>query len=81
MQYTLLQEHCAFISYPLWVGQEKNKNMMKEYIIKRMHDTKYKILTLATIDMQENKKRMWNQSSKFIENKSYHTKSMELPYK
>jgi hypothetical protein len=40
------------------VGQEKNKNMMKEYIIKRMHDTKYKILTLATIDMQENKKRM-----------------------
>jgi hypothetical protein len=23
MQYTLLQEHCAFISYPLRVGQEK----------------------------------------------------------
>lgn len=23
MQYTLLQEHCAFISYPLWVWQGK----------------------------------------------------------
>jgi hypothetical protein len=35
MQYTLLQENCAFISYPLWVGQEKNENAMKEYIIKK----------------------------------------------
>jgi hypothetical protein len=29
---------------------------MNEYKIKRMHNTKYKILTLATIDMQENKR-------------------------
>jgi hypothetical protein len=38
------------------MARKKNENTMKEYRIKRMHNTKHKILTLATIDMQENKK-------------------------
>jgi hypothetical protein len=79
MQYTLLQEHSAFISYPLWVGQGKK---MKT----RWKNTESKVCTTQNIRpsynryMQENKKMIWNQSSKFVENKSYHTKSMELPY-